>query len=97
MGAYNFGFTGTPDQVSQAFNNYINGWIGIQPDQGILQGLGTVIGNQLNANTALAAHVPTQQVALVVRGESDKNNMRVSVQLFNQPAGNAYATGPLNP
>lgn len=96
MAAYNFGFTGTPDQVSQAWNNYINGFIGIQPDQGILQGVGTVVGNQLNANTALAAHNPVQQTSLLVRGETDLNNMYLSVRLFNVPKGNTFPTGPLN-
>lgn len=78
MAAWNFETTGTPGQISQAFNNYLNGWIGIQPDQGILQGLGTVIGQQLTASGA-------PSFALRLQGETDQYNTWFHVTLFEQP------------
>lgn len=97
MAAYNFAFNGTPDQISQAFNNYINGFIGIQPDQGVLQDVGTLIGHQMNANPGLSQHLPTQQAALTIRGETDPNTLYISIRMFNTNKSNTFPTGPLNP
>lgn len=76
--AFNFETTGSAGAISQAFNNYINGWIGIQPTQGLLQDAGTLIGHQM---TTVAA----PGYALQVTGETDTNNTWIRINLFEQP------------
>ena len=79
MANYNFSVVGSPGAVSQGFNNYINGFIGIQPDQGVLQDMGTLIGHQMNANSSVTGW------ALHIEGETDKNNTELNILLFAQP------------
>lgn len=86
MAAYNFATTGSPGAISQAYNNYLNGWVGIQPDYGLLQGVGTVIGQQMTANPKVTAF------ALEVKGESDVNNTWIHFTLFAQPKISAGLT-----
>ena len=96
MGAWNFTTQGSPSQVSQAYNNFLNGYIGIQPDQGILQGIGTVIGSQLNLSPAVTN--PAIQVSLQLQGEVDQNNTWFRVNLFPVPLSkNPFSTTPLTP
>lgn len=76
--AFNFETTGSPGAISQAFNNYINGWLGIQPAQGILQDAGTLIGHQMTAQAGTG-------YALQVTGETDPNNTWIRINLFDQP------------
>lgn len=79
MAAYNLELTGTPAVISTGINNYINGFIGIQPDQGLLQNIGTTIGAQMTARPAVTAW------ALQLKGETDSNNTWFHVNLFAQP------------
>ena len=79
MAAWNFETTGSPGAISQAFNNYLNGWIGIQPDQGNLQNVGTFIGQAMTQRPTVTAW------ALQVKGETDSNNTWVHVNLCAQP------------
>jgi len=79
MGAWNFETTGSPGAISQAYNNFLNGYVGIQPDYGMLQNIGTYIGQAMTAKPSIASY------ALQVKGESDSNNSWVHVNLFAQP------------
>lgn len=95
MAAYKFQFIGTPSAVSQAFNNYINGFIGIQPDQGILQGEGTSLGARLNVYAAIA---PNAQYYVDFQGESDANDTWIRWQISQTPGvNNPFSTAALRP
>lgn len=85
MAAYKFQFTGTAGAISQAFNNYINGFVGIQPDQGVLQGEGTCIGSRLNL---YSAGFPNAIYYLDFQGESDNNDTWIRWQLSQIPGSN---------
>lgn len=78
MAAWNFQTTGTAGQISTAINNYINGYIGIQPDQGILQDAGTLIGHQMTASGAPG-------FAVSISGETDQYNTALHINVFEQP------------
>lgn len=85
MAAYRFQLVGTASVISTGFNNYLNGFVGIQPDQGVLQGEGTNIGARLNIYAAAA---PNAQYILDFQGESDQNNTWIRWQLSQYPAAN---------
>lgn len=88
---WNFSQVGSPGLISQGFNNFINGYMGIQPDQGLLQGIGTVVGAQMTANGAAT-------YAFRLQGETDKNNTWFKVELFESPPlNNPFSTSPLTP
>lgn len=82
MGAWNYQTTGSPAVISTNFNNYINGFIGIQPDQGILQDIGTLVGHQVNVYQQTFG---ANQLVFELQGETDKYNTWCTIRIMEQP------------